>query len=155
MSELLIKKIMTLDVSYIDCSKTVFDAMCLLSEKNTSHLIVTKKGLPYGMFSSTDVSKHCVKSDSLLCDVMSTPLIMTKPEDNILNVSKTMTTNNISALPVFSDGLMVGIITLQNIVEAFSVASDSSVKDITHKMMIRLAISDKIKNHQEESELVI
>ena len=115
-----VKDIMIKPVITIDQEKTVRQAGEVMKKTRRGCVIVTKKGKPVGILSDSDIIKRVVARNLLpskvkIKKVMSSPLIIISPNDDILTAVRKMKKSNIHRLPVISDGKLVGIISLSDI----------------------------------------
>ncbi|MEM5879448.1 MAG: CBS domain-containing protein [Candidatus Aenigmatarchaeota archaeon] len=115
-----VKDIMIKPVITIDQEKTVKQAGEMMKKTRRGCLIVTKKGKPVGILSDSDVIKRVVAKNLLpskvkIKKVMSSPLIVIGPNDDILTAVRKMKKSNIHRLPVVSEGKLVGLISLSDI----------------------------------------
>ncbi|MEM3393835.1 MAG: CBS domain-containing protein [Candidatus Methanomethylicia archaeon] len=115
-----VKDVMIRKIITIDQEKTVKQAGELMKKSRRGCLIVTKKGNPIGILSDSDIIKRVVAKNLLpskvkVKKVMSSPLIVIGPDDDILTAVRKMKRNNIHRLPVVLNGKLVGIISLSDI----------------------------------------
>lgn len=115
-----VKDIMIKPVITIDQEKTVKQAGEMMKKTRRGCLIVTKKGKPVGILSDSDVIKRVVAKNLLpskvkIKKVMSSPLIVIGPNDDILTAVRKMKKSNIHRLPVVSEGKLIGLISLSDI----------------------------------------
>jgi CBS domain-containing protein len=80
------------------------------------------KGKLVGIFSERDVLNWINKGNTDLKntqvkDIMTKDVIIGDPEDDIENICQVMTSKNIRHLPVMSGGIVVGMLSMRDIVE--------------------------------------
>jgi CBS domain-containing protein len=117
---ILVKDIMSKPVYFIDLNKTARDAGKLMREKRRGFLVVTKDKKPVGVISDSDlindiVAKNKKAGQVKIKNVMKSPIVTIKPDDNILEAVRKMKKNNIHRLPVVDAGKLVGVISLTDI----------------------------------------
>lgn len=114
--ETLIKNIMTTPVIKIEHNRTVQDAAKKMAKYRVGSIIVVKKGNPIGIITETDLNKKIVapaKDPKKLKveDVMSSPIIFSRPSDDIVTAVEKMEKHKIKRLPVLEKGKIVGVLT--------------------------------------------
>lgn len=101
---------------------TVFEALKTLAEKNVGALLVMEAGNAVGMFSERDYArKIALKNISSLNtpvrDVMATPIYCVTPETTADECMVLMTEKRIRHLPVISNGELVGLVSIGDVVK--------------------------------------
>ena len=103
--------------------KTVQEAMEILAERNIGALVVTNNaGELVGVISERDIVRTAAsnpKFSSLeVRDVMTTEVLKGLPEDDIVAVGSRMVEKHFRHLPVLSEGRVVGIVSIGDILRA-------------------------------------
>ena len=104
-------------------NRCVDDAITLMADVNASALVVTKNDQPVGIFAERDVfrcylrNKSTVLSEITLRNAMTDRLIVARPEDDITRVIATMVKADIMHLPVIEEKKIVGMLTLNDLIE--------------------------------------
>jgi len=111
---------------------TVYEALQLLAEKNVGALLVFRFGELVGIFSERDYARKLVlkgkfSRNTNVRDVMTEDVITVEPEDNIVYCMGLMTNKRIRHLPVVRDGLVVGVISIGDIVKAIIADQQSTI----------------------------
>lgn len=112
------RKVFTLESGH-----SVSEAVDLMAEKDVSGLIVTEEGHPRGIFTERDVLLTYVRfkdkpfSRILLKDVMTTKLIVGRPEDGIPETISLMVQTDIRHLPVVEDGKITAVMYICDLVQ--------------------------------------
>lgn len=120
------------EVFTIGAEKTLFEAITILVNNNVGSLIVLNNEAKIrGIITERDVLRQSFKhpngfKEILVQDVMSTNIIVVEPDDEMSYCEKTMTENRIRHLPVVNKKVLVGIISIGDIVKAQS-------KEIRHE----------------------
>jgi len=119
-------------------SAPVQTALNLLTEKNIGAVpVLNEDGSIAGIFSERDFTRACAK-DSLLCldcpvgDVMTTRVICISPEQVINDCMLLMTDKRVRHLPVITDGKMVGIISIGDVVKTVMEDKDILIDQLQH-----------------------
>ncbi len=107
----------------IDGTKTLRDAVALLTKNNIGALIVVDAGgKPIGILSERDIIRaadHYADVFSHRVDeAMSRNVLVGSPNDDVRVVEQTMTQKRFRHLPVMDQGKLAGIISLGDIVKA-------------------------------------
>jgi len=118
--KVLVGKIMTKNPLTIDRNETVLKAAQYMSKKRVGCVIVVDNKKPVGILTDTDLTKRIVATardpaKTKVGDVMSTPLIFVKPDDDYTVVVEKMKKHKIKRIPVLDKGKIVGILTTTDI----------------------------------------
>ena len=100
---------------------TVYEAICLMGEKNIGALVVVEGGVVTGVFSERDYSRKVAlegrtSRDTLVGDILSQPVITIHRKDSIEQCMQAMTEHRIRHLPVVDDDQLVGLISMGDLV---------------------------------------
>ena len=108
----------------ITCSvdTDVREAISLLAEKRIGALPVVEGGSVAGIFSERDViyrlqSDGPAMLDHRVGDVMTAPAVTVEPETEVLSALALMTKRRIRHLPVVRDGVMMGLVSIGDLVK--------------------------------------
>jgi len=150
MAHTFVKDAMRKTVISIDSAMTVKDAATMMDDADVGCVIITKGNAPLGILTERDFVKRIVSEErdlsTPLADVMSFPLITSKPDDTVWEVAEIMKKNKIHKVPVEDNGKLVGIITTSDLVNLCSVGSDSQMRHIADSILIRLKNEGKKKD---------
>lgn len=110
------------DIYSTDPSVSVIDAVKVMAEKKVGALLVLEGGKLKGIISEQDYTRKviltCLDADQMCVgDIMTTQIIVTKPDQPIQEVMAIMTDRRIRHLPVMQDGELVGLISIGNLVK--------------------------------------
>jgi len=149
-----VKDLMTDNVIIIEPEATVHDAVDKMRSHGIHGLIVAKDKQPVGMISTYDILLLMARrehgKDVKVEEVMSTELITTTPDEDIVETVELMLKNHILRLPVLEDGKLVGILTRSDLINAFDkgfhgerpeetkVGTELRVENIMHKLVITI-----------------
>lgn len=106
---------------------TLQDVLYRLVHHRIGALVVTEtgdqEGKVLGMITERDILQTCASTQTPLSalrvsEVMSTQLITGSPDDSIEEAMRWMTENRIRHLPVLSEGKLVGIVSIGDVVKA-------------------------------------
>jgi CBS domain-containing protein len=118
-----VEKIMSVDVVFLDCSKTASDAALLMTTKNVGSVIVTKNDRPFGIVTERDLIRRIGKKDIYFRDILlehmaSRPLITAEMQVPVEEAAQIMLKNKIRRLPIVNAGnnkQVVGIVTVTDL----------------------------------------
>lgn len=101
----------------------VEEAVTILASNNIGAVIVTSgQEAPTGILSERDII-HQLASDPAtverrLADVMTFPVVCGSPDDDVDSVLRTMTAERFRHMPVVEGGMLVGMVTIGDLVKA-------------------------------------
>ncbi|MDO9546527.1 MAG: CBS domain-containing protein [Pelolinea sp.] len=106
----------------IPVTATVRDALFLMAEKDVGALPILDNGKLSGIFSERDFSRMLAKEnecslDTSIRDVMTKNLFTVTPATSIESCMQLMTDKHIRHLPVLENDLMVGLVSIGDIVK--------------------------------------
>ncbi len=102
---------------------TVYEALGIMGEKNVGAVLVIEDNILKGILSERDyarkiVLKNKLSKETYVHEIMDKEIISVKPTDNLEYCMELMTTKRIRHLPVIEEGLVVGIISIGDVVKA-------------------------------------
>ena len=133
-SEILRKK--GTDVLKIEASATVFDAIKRIVELNVGSILVTEGDQVVGIMTERDYLRKIAifgrtSHDTLVREIMSSPLIYVTPESTIEEAMAIMTDRRIRHLPVVVDEKITGIVSIGDVVKFQSREQSFQIKYLT------------------------
>lgn len=119
-----IDDVMTRHLVTADAATSVRAVATTMGAKRIGSVVVTRDGVPYGIFTERDLLTHILARgrsiDTAVGEVASSPLVTIPPGSTIHETAATMTVNKVRRLPIVEDGTFVGIVTARDLVEAYS-----------------------------------
>ncbi len=114
-----LEEIMRVDVIQISPAECVSDAAKRMREKSVGCLVVTADGAIKGIVTDRDLLA-CIdkRHDPYQCGValhMSRPVVVLRPEEDLLTAAGVMWKKRIKRLPVAKDGKLLGIVSLSDL----------------------------------------
>jgi CBS domain-containing protein len=102
---------------------TVYEALRIMGEKNVGALLIIEDNVLKGILSERDYArkialKNKSSKETLVKEIMDEDLITVNPTDNLDHCMNLITTKRIRHLPVLSDGQVIGIISIGDVVMA-------------------------------------
>jgi len=119
----------------ISPDKTVYDALVILAENNIGALAVMQNGKLVGVFSERDYAREIALNNrssktTLISEIMSTNLITAKPDDLLDSAMSTMNNKRIRHLPVLNGDVMVGMLSVGDLVKEMIAYQASLIKQL-------------------------
>ena len=122
------------EIFFVSSDTTVYDAIKLMSEKNIGAVPVVDGLVLSGIFSERDYARKIIlqnrkSQETNVSEIMTVAVVTVSPDDNIDHCMETMSARKIRHLPVLKDGLLIGIISIGDVV---SVVIESQKETINH-----------------------
>jgi CBS domain-containing protein len=111
------------EVHAINSSITVYEALRIMGEKNVGSVLIIEDDVLKGILSERDYArkialKNRSSKDTLVHEIMDTDVITVEPSDKVSYCMEMMTRKRIRHLPVVSDGRVVGIVSIGDVLHA-------------------------------------
>ena len=102
---------------------TVYDALKVMGEKNIGAILVMDDNVLKGILSERDYARKIVLKDksskeTFVHEIMESHVFTVKLSDNLEDCMELMSEKRIRHLPVLEDGIVVGIISISDVVKA-------------------------------------
>jgi len=109
-----VTSVMTKGVLYVECSKTLREAIIVMADFDIGSLIVADNGEPKGIITSKDIMKILAKKENvdkiLVKDVMQSPLIKIASFETISTALIKMSEQKINHLIVVDGDKIIGMV---------------------------------------------
>jgi CBS domain-containing protein len=111
------------DVFTVGADASVHDVISIMATRNVGAIVVTDNGTPVGIISERDCVRRVMLSgrstrDTSIAAVMTSPVRSVSLHDTVDNCMQLMTDRRIRHLPVLDNGLLVGMISVGDVVKA-------------------------------------
>jgi CBS domain-containing protein len=111
------------EVWSIGPSESVFDALKLMAEKGIGALVVLEAGKVVGIISERDYARKVIlqgrsSPTTLVGEIMTARVAYAQLQQNIDECMAIMTERRIRHLPVMEDGLLIGVISIGDLVKS-------------------------------------
>jgi CBS domain-containing protein len=119
----LLKIKLTNEVWAVSPKVTVFEALQMMANKDIGALLVIEEGQLVGIFSERDYARKIIlhgKSSlqTPVREVMTSDIVTVKPENTVEECMALMTDHHFRHLPVMSNGQLLGVVSIGDIVKA-------------------------------------
>ena len=113
----------------------VFEALKLMSDKNIGSVLVMEGPTYVGLLTERDYARKVIlkgraSSDVRVKDIMSTGLPVINLETSIDDCMKHMSENNLRYLPVFEGGVVIGIISINDVIKAVIANHEDTIQQL-------------------------
>jgi CBS domain-containing protein len=123
------------EVFFVSSDTTVYDTIKLMSEKNIGAVPVVDGLRLSGIFSERDYARKIIlqnrkSQETNVSEIMTFPVITVEPTDSIDHCMEIMSARKIRHLPVLKDNLLVGIISIGDVVSAVIEAQKETINHL-------------------------
>jgi CBS domain-containing protein len=118
-----LKGIMAKNVLTITGEETIAGAARRMQEGNVGCLVITNAGSVQGIITDRDLAVRCISQghNPQQCHVsnhMSSPVITTQPDMDILDAAHLMTEQKVKRLPVVEGDQLIGLVSFSDVAQA-------------------------------------
>lgn len=119
------------NVITIGPDQTVLDVVRTLVRHNIGATVVVEDGRPVGIVSERDILKLTARGPDTLASIqvralMTRDLVTSGPDDDLDHVMNLMTNHRVRHLPILSDGELVGIVSIGDVVNRLRSESEEA-----------------------------
>ncbi|MBW8833250.1 MAG: CBS domain-containing protein [Burkholderiales bacterium] len=116
---------------------TAHEAVRLMADRNIGALVVVEHGKVVGIVSERDYARKLVlmarsSRDTLLRELMSSPVMYVHPEQTSDECMALMTENRLRHLPVMDGGQMIGLLSIGDLVKATISEQQFIIEQLEH-----------------------
>ncbi len=114
---------------------TAYDALEVMAEKNVGALLVVERGELSGIFSERDYARKVIlqgksSKNTTVKELMSSPPISVVPETSLHECMVLMTNEHIRHLPVMENGLLTGVVSIGDVVNAIISDQETMIEEL-------------------------
>jgi CBS domain-containing protein len=115
-----VEDIMAKTVITVDAEATVREAVAIMDEHEIGCLVIVQDEAPVGIITERDMLRRVLlktKDTSItkVSDIMSTPLVLGKPQMRVQEAVRLMVEKKIKKLPIMQNSHLVGLLTLTDL----------------------------------------
>jgi len=123
------------EVFSVPSTITVFEALGIMSEKNIGAILIIENAVLMGILSERDYArKIALKAKSskktLVNEIMVKEVVTVKPSDSLDYCMELMNTKRVRHLPVSENGIIIGIISISDVVKAIIEVQKEIIKHL-------------------------
>jgi len=123
------------EVFSVPSTITVFEALGVMSEKNIGAILIIENAVLMGILSERDYArKIALKAKSskktLVSEIMVKEVVTVKPSDSLDYCMELMNTKRVRHLPVSENGIIIGIISISDVVKAIIEVQKEIIKHL-------------------------
>jgi CBS domain-containing protein len=123
------------EVFSVPSTITVFEALGVMSEKNIGAILIIENAVLMGILSERDYArKIALKAKSskktLVNEIMVKEVVTVKPSDSLDYCMELMNTKRVRHLPVSENGIIIGIISISDVVKAIIEVQKEIIKHL-------------------------
>ncbi len=116
---------------------TVYDALKLMADKNVGAVLVMEANHLVGILSERDYARKlilCGKSsrDTLVREVMTERVVYVRPQQTTEECMALMTDKRVRHLPVLEDDLVIGVISIGDVVKSIISDQEFLIEQLEH-----------------------
>lgn len=124
-------------VHTIERTASAYEAVRLMTDKNVGALVVVERGKVVGMVSERDYARKLVlmarsAKDTLLGDIMSSPVMYVNPHQTSDECMALMTENRLRHLPVMDGGELIGLVSIGDLVKVTISEQQFVIEQLEH-----------------------
>ncbi len=148
-----VERIMQRNVVTVSSDDSFGDAIEIMFEKRVGGCpVVDRENRVVGIVTERDVLRYLShnRMDGVAADYMTPNVVTLRPKDTIERAMKTMIEKKLRRIPIIDDGILVGLITVREILryfgtgEAFKMLTSGNIKDAIEKPVSTILANDKL-----------
>jgi CBS domain-containing protein len=116
--------------------ETVYHALMLMANHNTGAvMVVDEQGQMVGIFTERDYARKVIlmgrcSLDTKIREIMTRELLTVNPETTLEECMELMTKWHIRHLPIMTEGRLVGIVSMRDVVQAIISKKEETIQDL-------------------------
>ncbi|MEE9345383.1 MAG: CBS domain-containing protein [Methylococcales bacterium] len=119
----------------IEPSASVFEALQIMAENNIGSLLVMENEILQGIFSERDYARDVVlkgksSKETPVSELLPNELMYVTPDDKLKECMALMTTKRVRHLPVYQDGLLMGIVSIGDLVKQIISDQEFTIREL-------------------------
>ena len=130
-------------ITSVSPDTTVLEALKIMADQNIGSIMVTDKDRYLGIVTERDYSRKVIlkgksSTDTKVSEILSEELPRVTPADTVEYCMQLMSDKNIRYLPVFEDEILIGIVSINDLVRETILTQQETItqlKDYLHASM--------------------
>jgi CBS domain-containing protein len=123
------------NVWHVSPEACVYDAIEIMAEKHVGALVVVSEGELVGVVSERDYARKVILQGKLsketqVKEIMTSPAIFVTPEQTVEDSMRIMTDNHIRHLPVVENGIVLGVVSIGDLVKWMISAQQHTISQL-------------------------
>ena len=123
------------DVWSVGPDTLVYDAIALMAAKRIGALLVISGNKPIGILSERDYARKVIlkgrsSTETAVKEIMSSPVICITPNNTLEDCMQIMAANRIRYLPVMEDDVLVGVVSIGDVVNWVISAQEATIDQL-------------------------
>lgn len=115
--------------------ETVYHALMLMANHNTGAVMVVENDQMVGIFTERDYARKVIllgrcSLDTKIREIMTRELLTVNPETSLEECMALMTKWHIRHLPIMSEGRLIGIVSMRDVVQAIIGKKEDTIQDL-------------------------
>jgi CBS domain-containing protein len=111
---------------------SVYEAIALMAGKSVGAVLVMERDELLGILSERDYARKVIlqgrsSKDTRVADIMTAPVISVRPQTTVHECMEIVTTNRIRHLPVVDCGMVVGIVSIGDLVRKIVATHEETI----------------------------
>ncbi|MBN8579566.1 MAG: CBS domain-containing protein [Anaerolineae bacterium] len=128
------------EVFTVPIDATVLSALKVMDESNVGAVLVTENEKIVGIFTERDYARRGElkgrhAEDTLVHDLMSTSLVMVKPETLLTECADLMYKYHVRHLPIVDKDKLIGIVSIRRLAEALLAEDKGTISKLEHYIL--------------------
>lgn len=121
----------------VDPEFTVYQALQVMADKDVGAVLVMENGSVIGIFSERDYARRIVLQGRTsvttpVRDTMTSRVVYVQPDNTLQQCMALMTDKHIRHLPVMEDGLVIGMLSIGDLVRATIELQQMEINQLVH-----------------------
>jgi CBS domain-containing protein len=123
------------NVWHVSPEGCVYDAIEMMADKHVGALMVVSEGQLVGVVSERDYARKVIlqgksSRQTQVKEIMTSPVIFMTPEQTVEDGMRIMTEKHIRHLPVVEDGILLGVVSIGDLVKWMITAQQQTISQL-------------------------
>jgi CBS domain-containing protein len=123
------------NVWHVSPEACVYEAIEIMADKHAGALMVMSEGRVVGVVSERDYARKVIlqgksSKQTQVREIMTSPAIVAAPEQTVEEAMRTMTNNHIRHLPIVENGVLLGVVSIGDLVKWIISAQQHTISQL-------------------------